>query len=103
MANALNKHTEMSALGAQIYFWSRVAYVPVYAFGIPFIRTLLWDFVQLDVTLVLVWIGSHAGIWPPWAQMELRSSSPLMKATASAVRCGDRAGFFGMISECESA
>ena len=42
MANAMGKHTPMSALGAEIYFWSRAAYVPVYAAGIPFVRTLLW-------------------------------------------------------------
>jgi two-component system, OmpR family, sensor histidine kinase TctE len=29
-----------------------------------FIRTLLWDFVQLDVTLVLVWIGIQLGLRP---------------------------------------
>jgi two-component system sensor histidine kinase TctE len=28
------------------------------------IRTLLWDFVQLDVTLVLVWIGIQLGLRP---------------------------------------
>ena len=27
-----------------------------------FIRTLLWDFVQLDVTLVLVWVGIQLGL-----------------------------------------
>jgi uncharacterized MAPEG superfamily protein len=42
MANAMGKHTPSSALGAEIYFWSRVAYVPVYAAGIPYLRTLLW-------------------------------------------------------------
>ena len=42
MANAMGKHTAMSALGAEIYFWSRVAYVPVYAAGIPYVRTVLW-------------------------------------------------------------
>jgi two-component system sensor histidine kinase TctE len=29
-----------------------------------FMSTLLWDFVQLDVTLVLVWIGIHLGLRP---------------------------------------
>jgi two-component system sensor histidine kinase TctE len=29
-----------------------------------FMRTLLWDFVQLDVTLVLVWIGIQLGLRP---------------------------------------
>jgi len=42
MANAMGKHTAMSALGAEIYFWSRAIYVPVYAAGIPFVRTVLW-------------------------------------------------------------
>jgi two-component system sensor histidine kinase TctE len=34
------------------------------AAGFSFIRTLLWDFVQLDVTLVLVWIGIQLGLRP---------------------------------------
>jgi uncharacterized MAPEG superfamily protein len=42
MANAMGRSTPMSALGAQIYFWSRLAYLPVYAAGIPFVRTVLW-------------------------------------------------------------
>ena len=33
---------ERTALGAQMYFWARVAYVPAYASGIPFIRTVAW-------------------------------------------------------------
>lgn len=31
-----------TALGAQLYFWSRVVYVPIYAAGIPYVRTLVW-------------------------------------------------------------
>lgn len=31
-----------TALGAQVYFWARVAYWPVYAAGIPYLRTLIW-------------------------------------------------------------
>jgi uncharacterized MAPEG superfamily protein len=29
-------------MGAQVYFWGRVAYVPLYAFGIRQIRSLVW-------------------------------------------------------------
>ncbi len=29
-----------------------------------FMSTLLWDFVQLDVTLVLVWVGIQLGLRP---------------------------------------
>lgn len=31
-----------TALGAQLYFWARLAYVPVYAAGIPYLRTAIW-------------------------------------------------------------
>ncbi len=31
-----------TALGVQLYFWARVAYVPLYAAGIPYVRTLAW-------------------------------------------------------------
>jgi uncharacterized MAPEG superfamily protein len=32
----------MTALGAQLYFWARLLYVPVYAAGIAYLRTLIW-------------------------------------------------------------
>src|SRR5215469_13550127 len=38
----LNKHDSTSALGAQLYFWARLVYVPVYAFGIQVVRTIVW-------------------------------------------------------------
>lgn len=31
-----------TALGAQIYLWARVVYLPVYAIGIPYLRTAVW-------------------------------------------------------------
>jgi two-component system sensor histidine kinase TctE len=40
----------------------RSAQDPAARYG--FMSTLLWDFVQLDVTLVLVWIGIHLGLRP---------------------------------------
>jgi uncharacterized MAPEG superfamily protein len=33
---------ERTALGAQLYFWARVLYLPAYAAGIPFLRTIVW-------------------------------------------------------------
>jgi uncharacterized MAPEG superfamily protein len=38
-AHVNNAHT---ALGAEIYFWARVAYLPIYVIGIPYLRTLVW-------------------------------------------------------------
>jgi uncharacterized MAPEG superfamily protein len=33
---------DLTVMGATIYFWSRVVYVPCYMFGIPWIRTLVF-------------------------------------------------------------
>ena len=33
---------KLTALGAQVYLWARVAYVPIYAAGIPYLRTAVW-------------------------------------------------------------
>jgi len=38
----LQKGSEHTALGAQLYFWARVAYLPTYAVGVPFLRTAIW-------------------------------------------------------------
>lgn len=37
-----HRNTDHTALGAQVYFWARVAYWPVYAAGIPYLRTAVW-------------------------------------------------------------
>ena len=45
---------ENTALGAQIYFWGRVVYVPAYLAGIPVIRTLVWT-VSMAGLLLMFW------------------------------------------------
>src|SRR6201999_1818114 len=43
-----------------------------------FVSTLLWDFVQLDITLVLVWLGIQLGLRPiRRLRDEIASRSPL--------------------------
>jgi uncharacterized MAPEG superfamily protein len=37
-----HRNTDHTAWGAQLYFWARVAYWPVYAAGIPYLRTAVW-------------------------------------------------------------
>ena len=53
MAQALGKHTATSALGAQLYFWARLAYVPTYAAGVPVLRTLVWAVSLVGIVLVV--------------------------------------------------
>jgi uncharacterized MAPEG superfamily protein len=43
-----------TALGAQLYFWGRVVYVPLYALGIPYVRTLVWTVSLIGLVMVLL-------------------------------------------------
>ena len=53
VVTALAKNSPHSALGAQIYFWSRLIYVPVYAAGIPVVRTVIWTASIVGLVMVL--------------------------------------------------
>lgn len=44
----------LSLIGAHLYFWCRVVYLPLYAFGIPVIRTLVWIGSALGIFLVVL-------------------------------------------------
>ncbi len=38
-AKLTSPHT---VFGAELYFWARVVYLPIYIVGIPYLRTLVW-------------------------------------------------------------
>lgn len=42
IAHVAGRENAQTALGAQIYFWGRVVYVPLYAFGVRQVRSLVW-------------------------------------------------------------
>lgn len=48
------KNNASSALGAQLYFWARIVYVPVYAAGIPGLRTGIWAVSIFGIVTVLL-------------------------------------------------
>jgi uncharacterized MAPEG superfamily protein len=54
MADALNRHGSLAVWGTQLYFWARVAYLPLYAFGVTGIRTLAWTIATLGIVLLLL-------------------------------------------------
>jgi len=58
LAHALDKSTPHSVLGAQVYVWARLLYIPVYAFGIPVLRTLIWVAGLVGTLMVM------SAIWP---------------------------------------
>jgi uncharacterized MAPEG superfamily protein len=42
-----------SALGAQLYFWARLIYIPIYAAGIPVLRSIVWLISLVGIVMVL--------------------------------------------------
>ncbi len=45
--------TESTALGATIWFWARVAYIPSYALAIPLARSVTW-FVSIGGLVMMI-------------------------------------------------
>ena len=42
IAHVAGRHTDQTVLGCQLYLAARVLYVPLYAAGVPVLRTLVW-------------------------------------------------------------
>lgn len=47
----------LALTGAEVFFWARLAYIPVYYLGIPFLRTTVWTvgIGGLGTMLVAAW------------------------------------------------
>jgi len=54
LVTVLNKTSATTALGAQLYFWARLIYVPIYAAGISFVRTAVWTVSVIGLVMVLM-------------------------------------------------
>ena len=54
MAGLLGVHSAMTALGAEIFFWARVAYIPIYALGLPVVRTGVWTVSVVGMVMILI-------------------------------------------------
>ena len=50
----LHRQSNASALGAELYFWARVVYIPVYALGIVVLRTIVWTVSIIGLVMVLL-------------------------------------------------
>ncbi len=46
--------TPMSALGATLFFYGRLAFAPLYWFGVPVLRTVAWAVSIVGILLLLV-------------------------------------------------
>lgn len=54
VAQAAGKANAMTALGAQLFFWGRLAYAAVYLAGIPWLRTGIWTVSLVGLILIFV-------------------------------------------------
>jgi len=54
IAHLTDTHDALTEWGARLYFWARVAYVPLYAAGVPLVRSLVWNVATTGIVLVVV-------------------------------------------------
>lgn len=52
VAVAAGRTNSTTLLGAQIFFWARLAYALVYLAGIPWLRTVLWTISVVGLALI---------------------------------------------------
>jgi uncharacterized MAPEG superfamily protein len=54
VAQALGKFSPITLLGAQLFFWGRVAYAVIYLAGIPWLRTLAWTVAIAGIVMIFL-------------------------------------------------
>lgn len=54
MLAVTERGTDTSALGAALWFWARVAYVPAYASGLPLVRSVAWFASLVGLALMII-------------------------------------------------
>lgn len=53
IAHAADRNGVLTMWGAALYFWARVVYIPLYALGVPYIRSLVWVVSLAGLLMVL--------------------------------------------------
>jgi uncharacterized MAPEG superfamily protein len=53
IANVTGRDGRLTLMGAELYFWARLVYLPLYAFGIPLVRSLVWIVSLAGLVLLL--------------------------------------------------
>ena len=54
MAHIAGKDGQLTFVGAQLYFFGRLVYLPLYALGAPYVRTLAWLVAFAGLAMVIV-------------------------------------------------
>jgi uncharacterized MAPEG superfamily protein len=53
IAHVGGRESSLTVLGCEIYLAARVLYVPLYAFGVPVVRTLTWLVSMVGLVMIL--------------------------------------------------
>jgi uncharacterized MAPEG superfamily protein len=54
LVHVLGRESALSEWGAGLYFSARLVYLPLYAFGVPLLRSLAWNVAFAGIVLVLL-------------------------------------------------
>jgi uncharacterized MAPEG superfamily protein len=54
IAHIAGRHNWMTEWGAVAYLCARVVYVPLYALGVPIVRSLVWNVAAIGIIMILL-------------------------------------------------
>lgn len=54
IAHVANRNNSLTVVGAHLYFWARVVYLPVYVAGTPYIRSGIWLVSAIGIFAILL-------------------------------------------------
>lgn len=54
VAQAMGTTNELTVLGAQVFFWARVAFASVYIIGLPWIRSGIWAVSVVGLVMIFL-------------------------------------------------
>jgi uncharacterized MAPEG superfamily protein len=57
VGQVLDRHSSLTLLGANLYFWARLAYWPLYVAGVPMVRSLVWVVAIAGIVLLLIGVA----------------------------------------------
>ena len=53
IAHVIDLHNAYTEWGALLYFWGRVVYLPLYAFGVRIVRSIAWNVATIGILLIM--------------------------------------------------
>jgi uncharacterized MAPEG superfamily protein len=59
LVHVLGRESTLSESGSGLYFSARLVYLPLYAAGVPLLRSLVWNAAFVGIVLLLL-----ALVWP---------------------------------------